>query len=96
MLSNESLSETWKRYDMPVLATFVPMLPMAANVGVRATLVDSNSGTKAMGAETFRFEPSAFNAEIGALSALGATGERIPPSHAMATAAHITIPAFLN
>ena len=97
MVPNESLSETWKRYDRPALPdTLRPMLPMAASAGVKPTFVASNSGTNAMGADTFRFEPSAFNAEFDSFTALGPAGERISPSHAMAAAAHITIATFLN
>ena len=67
---------------------------MAARSGVTLILVASNNGTSLIGADTFRFEPSAFSAELGSLVALGPMGERMPPSHAIATAAQITIAGF--
>ncbi len=93
----KSLSETWNRYDSPAPpATLRPWLPMAASWGVKLILVCSNNGTSAIGADTFKLEPSGFKAAPDPVTALGSTGDRIPPSHAIAAAAHITIATFLN
>src|SRR5687768_17328022 len=96
MFSNESESATWNRYDRPGFDTLIPWLPIAASVGAWATLVASNNGDTAIGAVTFRLEPSAFNAADDWPTALGDAGDCTPSLHAMATVAHTTTATYFN
>src|SRR5688572_15765661 len=92
----ESFSLTWNRYENDVPMTLTPLLPMAASVGVNATLVTSNRGINGIGGVTFRLDPSAFNAAAAPVTALGDAGAFIPPLHAIATAAHTATAALLQ
>jgi hypothetical protein len=58
------------------------------------TLVDSNNGAIASGAVALRFDPSELSADTLPVTALGDTGEFIPPSHAIATTAQSATAIF--
>ena len=96
MLSNESESATWKRYEKLAFETLWAVLLIAARVGLTPILVASNNGVTATGAVTFRFEPSALRAEDDSPTALGETGDGALSLHAIATAAHTTTTAHFN
>jgi hypothetical protein len=58
--------------------------------------VDSNIGTRAIGAEALRFEPSEFNADPNSVTALGEAGEGIASLQAIATVAHTATAALFH
>jgi hypothetical protein len=94
--AKESFSLTWNRYANDAPMTLTPLLPMAASVGVSATLVTSNKGINGIGGVTFKLDPSAFNAAAAPVTALGEAGAFTPPLHAIATAAHTATAALLQ